>query len=121
MKEELRKIILRISYTDGTELMLWHDILEHFPITKKYKLKLIMNSSQKVAMGVLVDHLMSVAEVVGVPGVYIKVISDLRRRIRTLKKGVPNESENTSTLMYDLLKETKRLLVATQSKVLQLE
>lgn len=117
--KELQKTLLRISYTNSGELMLWHDILEHFPVTKKFKIKLIRNSSQAVAMGVLVDHLMSVAEVVGVPGVYIRGISDLRRQIRILKKGVPDA--DTSTLKWDLIKETQKLLEATRVKVLQIE
>lgn len=123
MNKEIQKIIGKISYTNMNELLLWHDILEHFPITKKYKIKLIRNSSQAVAMGVLVDHLMSVAEAVGVPGVYIRGISDLRRRIRILKKGVPDADklDFTTTLKWDLIKETQKLLEATRVKVLQIE
>ena len=121
MNEMTKKILPKISQNDTRELIYWHDILEHFPIKNKYKLKILTGHySPDLSMGILVDHLMGVARAVGISNVYIREVSHLRRQYRKSKRKGDSNAINPSTLKLSLLKETKRLLEATRDKVLQL-
>ena len=110
-----KKLLENISYGAITSLVYWNTILEHFPICKKGKVNLILETSNKsIIMGIAVDHLKSVASIVGIPNVYIDIINQNQRWMRKHKDWGKH-----TTVTTNLKRDTYLLLKAVYHKVLQ--
>ena len=109
------KLLMNISYGATSSLTYWAAILDAFPITKKGKINLILRTNDKsIIMGIAVDHLKSVASIVGIPGTYIDIINQNQRWYRKHK-----DWGKDVTTVREIKNYTYLLLKATYHKVLQ--
>ena len=103
------KLLTLISYTDVENYWYWKAILLSFPITKRGRLAYILrNPSRKESMGIAVDHLKSVASIIGIPNTYIKDLCERQQNYRKDKCGI-----------MPLIRTTNLLLKATYHAILQ--
>ena len=112
IKKANSKLLKYISYGHTAVFLYWTALIEHFPITKRAKVKLILNThDRKIIMGIAVDHLKSIASIVDIPNTYIDIINQNQRAIR--KDHTPKQK------MWDLRRDTYLLLKTTYHKILQ--
>jgi len=109
------KLLQNISHTAVQEFIYWAGILEHFPVTKKGRVNLILKTNDKsVFMGIAVEHLKSVASIVGIPNTYIQEICKNQKWYREHK----NWGKEVTTVS-ELKRDTYLLLKSVYHKVLQ--
>lgn len=94
----------------------WSILIEKYPL-KESKIKVILRSDNKMCMGILTDHLLSVANKLGIPNIYIQQVSLQRKSIN--KFGIPGSQllgklnkGYTESKRLKLYAETHKLLIA---------
>lgn len=115
-----KKLLKNISYGATTSLFYWSAILEHFPVTKKGKINLILRTDDKsILMGIAVAHLKSIAAIVQIPNTFIDIINQYRREANRHLLTWGKDSIPAKKLSNKVIHHTYLLLKATYHKVLQ--
>ncbi len=117
IKKANAKMVRLISFGMTSELMKWATLFEHFPITKRGKVNLILKTTNRsIILGIATNHLLSIASGLGVPDEYLKDLLRCKNDVKTrVKRGGLAASDHNFGI--ELRHKTYLLLTATCSLI----